>query len=366
MGTAETHDPPGESVGTPKQTPRANHPTARFRAQGVVFLVTVVAFAAGTFFLLALIFGLFFNAVTIHLTFFAFGVLAFLHGFTEYRNRLTVSGTATATANSAAIGLVELSGRGYAEHSSESPVTKKLCAYWKVEVRHRGKNDFRFLRAVWNRVMERSSGCPETYELEDDTGRVLVWARGAEMIPIKQVWRSNRDTDPPEGVLRLITTLGLEWPKRWARFPMMVTEERIEQGGPLYVMGTLAERRQIPEASSGRFAAFMARWAPSDPPQPQGESYAGVFNYARTLGVRWILKDFRSVVPVWCPPVLDLHQVLVWKGDQRRPFIISGVLERQALRALSTRAWLYLLGGAGLMAWMLWEFLDKLTGNMHW
>ena len=82
--------------------------------------------------------------------------------------------------------------------------------------------------------------------------------------------------------------------------------------------------------------------------------------------MRSILKDLRPLAAASSPPVLDPHQVLVWKGMQRRPFIVSGVLERQALTALSTRAWLYLLSGAGVMAWMLWEFLEKLTGNMRW
>jgi hypothetical protein len=347
-------------------TPHRYQLTGGDWARGILFLATVVAFGAGAFLIFALIFGLFFNAVTIHLTFFAFGLLAFLHGFTEYRNRLAVRGTATATANSAAIGLVELSGRGYVENPSEAPVTKTLCAFWRVEVKHRGQKDFRLLSGLWHRVMERTSGRPDTIELEDDTGRVLVWARDAEIIPIKQVWRSDRGGEPPEGVLRLITALGLQWPSRWSRYPMKVTEERIEQGGPLYVMGTLAERQQIPDTSKAFFATLLNRWAPSDVTPAQDRSLYSTFDYARKIGVRWFMKDFRPLAPVWAPPELEPHQVVVWKGDQRRPFIVSGVLERQALTALSKRAWLYLLGGAGLMAWMLWEFLEKLAGNMHW
>lgn len=345
-----------------------DHLPAREWARGAVFLATVVAFAAGAFLVFALVVGLFFNAYTIHLTFFVFGLLAFLHGFTEYRNRLSVRGTATATASSAAIGLVELSGRGYADLPSEAPVTKTLCAFWKVEVRHRGQKDFRWLHGLWHRVMERSSGDPDSIVLEDETGRILVWARGAEIIPIKQVWRSDRGGDPPEGVLRLVAALGLQWPSRWARYPMKVTEERIEQGGPLYVMGTLAERRQIPAVSKGRFATLLDRWAPpsSDLTPRRADSFSATFDYARKIGLRWFAKDLRPLAPVWSPPEVDPHQVLVWKGDQRRPFVIAGVVERQAVATLSRRAWGYLLAGSGVMAWMLWEFLEKLAGNMHW
>ena len=68
---------------------------------------------------------------------------------------------------------------------------------------------------------------------------MLVWTRGAEIIPVKQVWRSE-DGDPPESALRLVAATGIEWPGRSSRNPMRITEERIEAGGPLYVMGTLA------------------------------------------------------------------------------------------------------------------------------
>src|SRR5438045_2286922 len=196
------------------------HFTAREWSSSILFLATVVVFGLAPLLALLLIFSLFFNRYTIGPIFFFFGWLAFRHGFTEYRNRLAISGTATATASSAAIGLVELSGRGYAENPSEAPITKKLCAFWKVEVRHRNKNDFRWVDVLWRRVMERSSGRLDAIELEDDTGRILVWPRGAEMIPIKQVWRSDRGGDPPEGVLRLVAALGLQWPSRWARYPM--------------------------------------------------------------------------------------------------------------------------------------------------
>jgi hypothetical protein len=69
--------------------------------------------------------------------------------------------------------------------------------------------------------------------------------------------------------------------------------------------------------------------------------------------------------PAWSPPDLDAHQVLVWKGDQRRPFIIAGVVEREALTALSRRAWFAVLAGAGLMTGTLLVALLKLTHVMR-
>jgi hypothetical protein len=353
---------------SPSRPPRV-HMTSSDWARGILYLATVVVFAASPLLIVLLIFSLFFNAITIHLTLFAVGALVFLRGFTEYRNRLTVTGTPTAKADSAAIGLVELSGRAYVDNPSEAPVTRTMCALWNLEVHQKGEKSFRWAEFTWNRKLRRSSRDLETLQLGDDTGRVLVWARGAEIIPVSQVWHSNSDASPPESLLKLVAAMGLQWPSRWSRYPMKVTEERIEQSGPLYVMGTLAERRQIPPMAKGLFAALLDKWASPElgDEAAAARTFSGTFDYARKIGLRWCARQIRPAGMVRSPPPdVDQHQVLVWKGEQRRPFIISGVLEPQALRALSRRAWGYLLGGAGLMAWMLWTFLEKLAGNMHW
>ena len=43
----------------------------------------------------------------------------------------------------------------------------------------------------------------ETLELEDETGRIPVWTRGAEIIPVKRVWHS-KDGNPPAAALQMI------------------------------------------------------------------------------------------------------------------------------------------------------------------
>jgi hypothetical protein len=343
------------------------HLTAGDWARGFLFLTTVVIVAGGAILGFTLVFGLLFNAYTIHFTLFFLGALAFRHGFIERRNLLAVAGTATARVHAAAIGLVELSGRVHVERPSEAPITGTVCAFWRVEVRQKADKSFKSIDLTWTRVDTRSSGPLDMLVLEDETGRMPVWGREAEIIPVRQVWRSDRD-EAPEGARQLLAAMGREWPPLGSRHPMKVTEERIEQDGPLYVMGTLAERHQIPAARAGVFHGLLDRWAPPAPAtSPQRiDSLRGTVTHARKVGLRWFANDLRPLSPVWSPPEMNRHDVLVWKGTQRRPFIISGVSEPAALSVLSRRAWLYLLGGAGAMTLMLWEFVEKLTGNMRW
>jgi hypothetical protein len=287
------------------------------------------------------------------------GLFTFRHGFTQYRNRLAVSGTATAKASSAAIGLAELSGRGRAEHPGKAPVSEIPCLFWSVDVDQWSRHS---KRRGWTNKLHKSFAV-DTLELEDDSGRVLVWTRGAELISVKQVWRSE-DGDPPETARRLVAATGLEWPEPSSRAPMKITEQRILSDAPLYVMGTLAERRQIPEKPTSFWTRLLEKWA-SVAPRLDDQSFGTAFRFASDGARRWLARDLQTMVPRWSPPHVDQHRVLVWKGDQRRPFIISGLPEREALSALSRRAWLYILGGGALMAGTVLVTVWKLTDVMR-
>ena len=326
----------------------------RIGPREVFQFVSIVAAFLLVGFLGLLAFGLIFNDVTLFGWLFIGGAFAFRHGFIEYRNRLTVSGTATAKASSAAIGLAELSGRGYAETVRKAPISETPCLFYSLEVEQYQTQPKR----RWRTKISKSFSV-ETLELEDETGRILVWTRGAETIPVKRVWHS-KDGTPPEAALRLVTAAGVRWPESSSRNPIKITEERIESGGPLYVMGTLAERRQIPERPPTFVSRLLTGWADSSP-RLEAPSFLAAFRFASKGVRRWLARDLSAMVPRWSPPNVDQHQVLVWKGDRRRPLIIAGMVEREALRALSRRAWLYILGGAGLMAGTLLVAVWKLT-----
>jgi hypothetical protein len=322
------------------------------------FVYVVVAFVLVGFIGLYA-FALVFNGVTIFGWLFVGGFFAFRHGFIQYRNRLAVSGTPTAKASSAAIGLAELAGRGHADEVSDAPVSRTPCLFWSVNVQRWEK---RQKSRGWNKKLDKSFGV-ETLELEDSSGRVLVWTRGAQLISIKQVWRSE-DGDAPEGAVKLAAAAGFAWPERSSSNPIRVTEERIPSDAPLYVIGTLAERREIPDKPTAFLPRLLHRWANSKADW-NGQSFPAAFRFASQVGRRWLARDLQPVIPRWSPPHVDLHQVLVWKGTHQRPFIISGLIEREALGALSRQAWLYILGGGALMAGTLLVSIWKLTDVMR-
>ena len=80
--------------------------------------------------------------------------------------------------------------------SRTAPVSQTPCLFWSVDV-HQWQR--RSKRRGWNNKLHKSFGV-ETLELEDDSGRVLVWTRGAELISVKQVWRSEDGNPPRSGI----------------------------------------------------------------------------------------------------------------------------------------------------------------------
>lgn len=304
-------------------------------------------------------FALLFNEATILVWMFAAGGLCFRHGLLLNRDRLAMQGTATARAASAALGLVELSGRGYAEHVRPSPVTDTPALFWEVEVHQRLR---RGNHRAWRRIFSRSFAVG-TLDVEDDTGRIPVWTHRAEIVHTTETWRS-KDGMPPAGGLTLVAALGLEWPERSSRSPMTITEKRIPSGAPVYVIGTLAERRQIPARPTPWLARVLGRWA-STSPRLDGQSWPDAFRFVAQGGKRWVARDLQTLVPEWSPPDMAGERVLVWKGDRGRPFVIAASGEDAARRALLRRMLLFIAAGAALMTGTLLVTFWKLTGVMR-
>jgi hypothetical protein len=304
-----------------------------------VAIVAALALLAGGFVL-----GLLLNPYVLSACLFAIGALLFRHGFIEYRNRLTVKNTPTAQASSAAVGLAELFGCARGGTPTLAPISGKPSIFWSVLIRQnsrvqRGKGE-------WHVIAKRGSEPLELLELEDETGRIPVWCHGAELLLGSEQWRSKKDK-LPEGGKKLLDELGRKWPLPSDANQMEITEKRLEEGGPLYVMGTLSERRRIPSPAQRSRPIIESR-----------KSLSAIPGLARIMLTQWMRNKMSGGNAT--PPDLEPHRVLVWKGDSSRPFIISNKAERATLTALTKRIWRFLLLGGGLMAYALYGLLDTL------
>ncbi|HEU0306128.1 MAG TPA: hypothetical protein VFR30_04075, partial [Lysobacter sp.] len=165
---------------------------------------------------------------------FVFGGWLFRKGLVGLRDALHAANTPTAKASSAAVGFVELEGRAVCERPTAAGASGVPCVWWDVAVEAwqsagRGKG------GSWRQVMARHGGRVDTLVIEDATGGVPVWLRGADLLLEERVWERGKDRLPAPGAALLAGT-AFSWTGNGR---VRVRERRMEAGGLVYVLGTL-------------------------------------------------------------------------------------------------------------------------------
>jgi hypothetical protein len=285
-----------------------------------------------------------------------------LHGL---RDGLAVANTPTAKTSSAALGLVELEGRAVVDQPAIAAVTGRPSVWWDVAVHlwyENGRNN-----GEWRQVAARHGGDIGVVELEDDTGRVPVWLKGADLLFEAQAWESGKDALPAPGVA-LLDELGFPWSGNRS---IRVSETCLEANGAVYVIGTLDERRNLPApGEAGLFDRWMTsirtgQWrrdVVAAVPGPLRIVVAVLIGYLDMLSKIGTGGERAKGADVSSPPDIDPAAMVVWKGRAGRPFLVSNRPERASLASLRSRSQLFCGAGAVVICYTLYQLVDILTG----
>lgn len=123
-------------------------------------------------------------ALLLSIFLFAGGLLLIHSGIKRHLFVQKLKNTPTSKVASAALGIIELSGRARAGLSS--PIAKARCAFWRIKAEYyrHGKG------AGWRTIYSADSA--GQFYLEDDTGKVFVEPRGADLdIPCDKVYEGH-------------------------------------------------------------------------------------------------------------------------------------------------------------------------------
>jgi E3 ubiquitin ligase len=190
----------------------------------------------------------------------AAGVYLFFRGFRMLQFKRLVLNTPLSRVRSASMGLVELSGMALGPQTIPAGITGDPCYYYRAtawELRQSGN------RRQWKQVASESLFVP--FFLQDDTGKMLVNAQGADM----DVHRNFKDefggsffssTDMPMGSVQdFMLRYGI------AGRHVRLEEYCIKPEYPLFVLGTLGEShvraRMVPEKhASAMSSSINLRW----------------------------------------------------------------------------------------------------------
>lgn len=270
----------------------------------------------------------------------------------------TVADTPTARVRSAAQGYVELSGIAGAHHGEiEARLSGRTCLWCRFRVQERrrtGRNN------QW--VTVESGETDRAFRLDDGSGACLIDPGGARVEPRRrQVWlgprRDPADREPATLRLGPWITLRTGGSKRY-RF----TEERIEAGDPLYVLGHLETPRIGPEEQTRLERALLRVWK-RDPGRMadfdadgDGEISLEEWNRARARASQLARERARS------PDRSRLSRVGA-TGDADRPFVIATYTETELVGALGWRTLGYTAGFLVLTAAWGFALVSRLAGT---
>lgn len=276
------------------------------------------------------------------LAFFAVvGVGLFGHGFALWRRRRRIEDTPTSKARSLSLGRVELVGRarpGTGRLLLRAPISETPCVFFRFRVEEKRRSS---RNRSWQTIASGSSdGVP--FDLEDETGRVLVDPRGATL----ELEAQLRETDPAltPALHALVGGSGSSLGSWLFGAPRLrVTEERIHAGDTVYVLG-LAQPRPGAAGESRRALGAELAALKRDPEalarldrDGDGRVDADEWEAARrAAAVR------HASVPQDDPVVIGRDLA----GDA--PFVLSAFGERALVRRLHWRSLAEGIGGAGL------------------
>jgi hypothetical protein len=291
---------------------------------------------------------------------FLLGGWCFRRGLTGLRDALQMKNTPTAKVSSAAMGRVELEGRAITARPTAAGVSGRPSVWWDaaVDVWSDDRDD-----GGWNQVMARHGGSTNMLMIEDETGRMPVWLRDADLLLQEHTWESGKHVLPERGVALLEGT-AFAW---GGGTRLRVRETRMEAHGPVYVYGTLDEARHLPAAGderglarlkrslrTGTWRNALLRWLPAlvRAPVAIAISYLEMLFAVGRGGERTHRPEDDA------PPALAPSAVLVWKGHTGHSLIVSDRRETEAIAQLRKRSLWSVAIGAAILCYCLHELIN--------
>jgi hypothetical protein len=273
--------------------------------------------------------------------------------------------TPAAKIGNAKLGLAKLNGLAVGTSLSPAAVSGRPCVWWDVWVGvwYEASES----PGHWQPVASRYGGEAGLLEIEDGTGRVPVWLHGATLILDSKSWESDKDTLPAAGIA-LLDELGFAWsdPRR-----TLVIETCVEQGAPMYVVGTLDERRNLPEPGQLRGLDRLAeavrsgtwrRELVSALPQPTRMVAVIVIGYLDMVLKVGTGKQRTGRPEDAVPPSLVPKARVVWQGIGGRPLIVSNQPDTTTLESWRKRSLRLCTIGAVVLCLTVYQLVEFVVG----
>lgn len=200
-----------------------------------------------------------FKALIIPISGFGLGCLVFWYGFQLRMKKRLIENIPTSRVRSVALGLVEVHGKAQGMGELlKSPFSRADCVFFRFDVqehRRSGKS------SRWVTIKKHESS--KRFYLEDDTGKILIDPREAELHLNRDrefrthIGSSDQEETFKEGLMRV----GID-PKGFLGLggrSLRCDETFIEPGDKIYVMGTAKDNPEVRRAAVGADNLYIGK-----------------------------------------------------------------------------------------------------------
>jgi hypothetical protein len=165
------------------------------------------------------------------------GIYIFIQGFRLLQRRRLIVDTPVSKIRSASMGMVELNGLAVGPYTTTAPITARPCYYYRTivwEWKRRGRS------SQWVKVAAECMHVP--FFLDDNTGKVMVDPRGAELDLHRDFQQEFCDSffttkeETPDNVRSFLVRYGVSTTNK-----IKVEEFCIKPKNALFLLGTLDE-----------------------------------------------------------------------------------------------------------------------------
>jgi len=169
------------------------------------------------------------------------GIYLFFQGFRLLQQRHLILNTPVSKIRSAALGMVELSGLAVGPYTMVAPITQRTCYYYRTvawEWKRQGRS------SQWVKAAAECMHLP--FFLDDNTGKVLVDPRGAELDLHRDFQEEFCDSfftlkeEAPGNVRSFLSRHGVSTSNK-----IKVEEFCIKPKNALFLLGTLSENHGL-------------------------------------------------------------------------------------------------------------------------
>jgi len=276
---------------------------------------------------------------------FGFGIYSFFRGFSRMRRKRLIENIPTSTVRGLALGLAEVSGRAKSIAVLESPLTKTACVLYQYKVeeyRRSGKSGH------WATIAQGDSFL-RPFWLDDTTGKVMVLAKGAEIIlPADYTFSTRLGRSLPGNLTEFMQKNNIRQNTWLNSRPLRFTEWFICEDELVYVLGTAQKNDKTKDQKDELVKRIQQLKADPQKMKDVDTNKDGQVSIEEwDAAVARIEKEMLD--ETLAKSVVDnASDIIITKGEEEKIFMISDYSQDSLLRKLSWQCFWGIYGGAAL------------------